>query len=84
LSALTSFNPFRNKSDVMDSAKSSQFVARLASDYTQGFSIRNSGIAVSGAASAHYGLRVSTHIWHDANDIDAFVDAVWDLSGKMS
>lgn len=84
LSALTSFNPFQNKDDIMNSAKSSTFVARMLSDYPQGFVIRNAGFSVIGAASDHYGVRISTHVWHDATDIDLLVDAMWDLSRKMA
>ncbi|GHC97111.1 aminotransferase [Pseudorhodoferax aquiterrae] len=82
--ALTSFNPFRNKDDVMNSAKATQFVSRLQAEYPQGLIIRNASFPVIGAASNHYAMRVSTHLWHDANDIDALVDAMWDLSGKMA
>ena len=84
IAALTSFNPFQKKDDVMDSAKSTQFVSRLAAEYPQGFQIRNSNFAVIGAAKDHYGVRVSTHLWHDATDIDLLVDAMWDLSKKMA
>ncbi|MBL8356954.1 MULTISPECIES: aminotransferase class V-fold PLP-dependent enzyme [Delftia] len=84
LSALTCFNPFQNKDDVMNGTKSSTFVARMLSDYPQGFVIRNSNFPVIGAAAEHYGVRVSTHLWHDARDIDLLVDAMWDLSRKMA
>nr|WP_326540091.1 aminotransferase class V-fold PLP-dependent enzyme [Pseudorhodoferax sp.] len=83
-SALTSFNPFRNKADVKDTTKSGQFVTRLQNEYPQGFIIRNSGFEVIGETAQHYAMRVSTHLWHDANDIDLLVDAMWDLSGKMA
>jgi len=85
LSALTSFNPFykKNKGDIMDSAKSNAFVARMLSDYPQHFIIRNANFAVIGAPQEHYGVRVSTHLWHDANDVDKLVDAMWDLANKM-
>ncbi|MGJ7489361.1 aminotransferase class V-fold PLP-dependent enzyme [Variovorax sp. ZT4R33] len=82
--ALTSWNPFQNKADVMDSAKSATFVSRLQAEYPQGLIIRNSGFEVIGATAQHYAMRVSTHVWHDANDIDALVDAMWDLSRKMA
>jgi selenocysteine lyase/cysteine desulfurase len=82
--ALTSFNPFRTKDDVMNATKASQFVSRLQAEYPQGLIIRNASFPVIGAASNHYAMRISTHLWHDANDIDALVDAMWDLSGKMA
>ena len=84
LSALTSFNPFQNSADVMNSAKSSTFVARMLSDYPKGFVVRNSNFAVIGAAADHYGVRISTHLWSNAADIDGLVDAMWDLSMKMA
>lgn len=82
--ALTCFNPFRNAADVMDSKKSSDFVARMASDYTPSFIIRNVNFPVIGAAADHYGIRISTHLWTNADEIDALVDAMWTLSGKMA
>ena len=82
--ALTSFNPFQNAADVTDTVKSAAFVSRLMAEYPQGFIIRNSGFEVIGAAAQHYAIRVSTHVWHDANDIDLLVDAMWDLSRKMA
>lgn len=82
-SALTSFNPFQVKTDIMDSKKSSAFVARMLSDFPQKFVVRNANFSVIGAPSDHYGVRVSTHVWHDANDIDGVVNAMWDLSRKM-
>ena len=82
--ALTSFNPFQNKADVMDTVKSAAFVSRIQAEYPQGFIIRNSGFEVIGSAAQHYAIRVSTHLWHDANDIDLLVDAMWDLSRKMA
>jgi len=83
LSALTSFNPFPNKTDVMNAQKATAFVARMQSDYPQGFIVRSADFPVIGAASNHYAIRVSTHLWHDARDIDLLVDAMWDLSRKI-
>ncbi|XDF36556.1 aminotransferase class V-fold PLP-dependent enzyme [Paracidovorax avenae] len=83
LSALTSFNPFPNKADVMNAQKANAFVSRMLGDYAQGFVIRSADFPVIGAPSNHYGIRVSTHLWHDARDIDLLVDAMWDLSRKI-
>lgn len=82
--ALTSFNVFRNPADVMNAQKANEFVSRLAAEYPQHFVIRNASFPVIGAASNHYAMRISTHLWQDANDLDALVDAMWDLSGKMA
>ena len=83
VSALTSFNPFVNATDVLDSAKSGQFVARMLSDYSPGFVIRNVNVPVVGAPSDHYVMRISTHLWTSVDDIDRLVAAMYDLSRKM-
>ncbi len=84
VSALTSFNPFQNPADVMNREKSNQFVSLMLSDYSPGFAIRNAGFDVIGAPAQHYGVRVSTHLWADADDVDRLVDAMWQLSKKMA
>lgn len=84
VSAVSSFNPFVNPNDVLDSAKSGQFVARMLSDYSPGFVIRNVNVPVIGAPSDHYVIRISTHLWTSATDIDRLVEAMWDLSRKMA
>lgn len=84
LSAVSSFNPFQKKEDVLNSQKSGQFVSRMLSDFTPGFSIRNVGFAVPGATANHYGVRISTHLWHDADDVDRLVDSMWNLSRTMA
>jgi isopenicillin-N epimerase len=83
LSAITSFNPFVNPNDVMDSVKSGQFVGRIFSDYSPGFVVRNVNVPVIGAASDHYAIRISTHLWTNVADLDRMLDAMWDLSRKM-
>jgi selenocysteine lyase/cysteine desulfurase len=83
VSAVTSFNPFIKQADVLDSVKSGQFVARMLSDYSPGFVIRNVNVPVIGAPSDHYVIRISTHLWTSASDIDRLVEAMWDLSRKM-
>ena len=83
VSALTSFNPFVNAADVLNSAKSDQFVARMLSDYSPGFVIRNVNVPVAGAPSDHYVMRISTHLWTSVHDVDRLVEAMWDLSRKM-
>lgn len=83
VSAVSSFNPFIKETDVLDSVKSGQFVSRMLSDYSPGFVIRNVNVPVIGAPSDHYVIRISTHLWTSATDIDRLVDAMWDLSRKM-
>ncbi|WP_305821871.1 hypothetical protein [Massilia brevitalea] len=38
---------------------------------------------VIGAASDHYAIRISTHLWTGVEDIDRLVGAMADLAGKM-
>lgn len=83
VSAVTSFNPFHTASDVMNSARSAQFVARMLSDYSPGFVIRNVNVPVIGAPGDHYIIRISTHLWTSVDDIDRLVAAMSDLSRKM-
>jgi len=84
LSALTCFNPFINKADIKDAQKSTSFVNRMLSDFGPGFVIRNASFAVIGDTANHNGIRISTHLWHDAQDIDRLVDAMWSLTNSMA
>jgi isopenicillin-N epimerase len=79
--ALTAFNPMRRPADITDKAKSDAFVKRMQDEY--GFIIRNVNFPVPGQEKDHFGVRVSTHIWTNAAEIDQLVDAMWELSGKM-
>lgn len=80
-SALTTFNPFITASDVMTPAKASEFVTRLHDEYH--ITIRTTIVPVAGAAAAHNVIRVSTHLFHDAHDVDRFVDSAWRLAQEM-
>ncbi|MGW1682188.1 aminotransferase class V-fold PLP-dependent enzyme [Saccharopolyspora sp. NPDC002376] len=80
--ALSSFNPFRNPADVLDKAKSDQFVARMKDEY--GIVIRNVDFPVIGSARKHAPVRISTHLFHQRDDVERVVDAMWDLAGKMA
>ena len=83
VSALTAFNPFQAASDVMNSARSGECVARMLSDYSPGFVIRNVNVPVTGAASDHYPIQISAHLWTGVDDVDRLVAAMTDLSRKM-
>lgn len=76
--ALTSFNPFRNPAEVYDKAKSDAFVARLRSEY--GIVVRNSDPAIKGQTARPYPLRISTHLFHQAEDVERVTDAMWKIS----
>jgi len=84
LSAITSFNPFVNPADIGNKEKSASFVARLMSDHAPGFLIRNVDVPVIGSEARHWVVRVSTHLWADAADIDRLVDAMWATSRAMT
>jgi len=83
VSAVTSFNPFNNAGDILNSAKSNEFVARMLSDYSPGFVIRNVNVPVVGAPSDHYAIRISTHLWTSVDDVERLVLSMDDLRRKM-
>ncbi len=80
--ALTAFNPFRNPEHVKDKARSDAFVKRMLDEY--GFVIRNVNFPVPGSDKDHYGIRVSTHLWTNYDEVNQLVDAMWELSGKLN
>lgn len=80
--ALTSFSPFRDPRDVHDAEKTTAFVARLKDEY--GIVIRTSNFPVIGSSKSHQAVRVSTHLFHQTEDMDRVVDAMWELSTKMA
>lgn len=74
-SGLTSFNPF---SDLKDPEKIATFVNRLHEEAN--YQIRSTEFHLH-ADDAEYthALRFSTHIFHNENQIDTLVDALYDL-----
>jgi selenocysteine lyase/cysteine desulfurase len=82
LSALTAFNPFAAPGDVLDPTKAATFVTRLHDEYH--ITIRTTIVPVVGAPAAHNPIRVSTHLFHTAQDVDRFVDSAWRLSRAMA
>ncbi len=85
VSALTSFNPFFYDRDLIKvAAPSNTFVSRLRSEY--GIVVRNTTVPVRTGPTTtenHFPLRVSTHLWHSARDVDYLVRSCWDLATKM-
>ncbi|MFB6962130.1 aminotransferase class V-fold PLP-dependent enzyme [Streptomyces sp. NPDC056309] len=79
---LTSFAPFRDPRDVHDAQKTATLVARLKDEH--GIVIRTSDFPVIGSARSHQAVRVSTHLFHQKEDVERIVDALWRLSGDMS
>ena len=89
LSALTSFSPFHEANvsistgqSADETAQSAAFVARMLSDY--GIVIRNTAVPVIGSPAPHHPMRISTHLFHSARDIDRLVNAMADLTSKMT
>ena len=81
LSALTSFNPFVNHDDIYSAEKSGQFVTRLRE---KGFGVRNTTVPAIGHPQSLRPLRISTHLWHNADDVDALVDAMWQTANELN
>ncbi len=79
---LTSFAPFRDPRDVHDAQRTATLVARLKDEH--GIVIRTSDFPVPGSARPHQAVRISTHLFHQREDVERVVDALWDLSGTMS
>jgi isopenicillin-N epimerase len=92
VSALTSFNPFYYNPALITQgavggvpAPSATFVTRLLDEY--GIVVRNTTTPVlqpSGTTQNHFPIRISTHLWHNARDVDRVLDAMWELATKMS
>lgn len=82
LSALTAFNPFAAPADVLDATKAATFVTRLHDEYR--ITVRSTIVPVVGAPAPHNPIRVSTHLFHNAHDVDRFVESAWRLSRAMA
>ncbi|WP_419994924.1 aminotransferase class V-fold PLP-dependent enzyme [Streptomyces boninensis] len=80
--ALTSFAPFRDRDDIYDADKATKFVARLKDEH--GIVIRTSDFPVIGSSKNHQVVRVSTHLFHQKEDVERVADAMWRLSREMS
>ncbi|MQA82408.1 MAG: aminotransferase class V-fold PLP-dependent enzyme [Streptosporangiales bacterium] len=80
--ALTSFNPFQNPADITDEAKSTRLVERVRDEY--GYTLRNVGFDVIGSDKQHFPVRISTHLFHNADDVDGVVAAVWKVSKSLA
>ncbi|MEU5363978.1 aminotransferase class V-fold PLP-dependent enzyme [Streptomyces sp. NPDC005925] len=79
--ALTSFAPFRDPGDVYDAKKTEALVARLKDEH--GIVIRTSDFPVLGSARPHQAVRISTHLFHQEEDVERLIDALWRLSRTM-
>lgn len=90
LSAITSFSPFHPsnmKLPLGDQAtaetnQSTLFVSRMLAEY--GIVIRNTTVPVIGSPAPHHPIRISTHLFHSAQDVDRVVRSMRDLSMRMT
>ncbi|CAA0117786.1 Isopenicillin N epimerase [BD1-7 clade bacterium] len=81
LSALTTFTPFTRNRD--DKDISDLFVSKLYDDY--GYIVRNTATPIThrGVTETEYPIRISTHLFHDAKDVQGVFDAMKDLSERF-
>lgn len=78
-SGLTAFNPFE---DPTDGAKIVTFRDRLRDEY--GFIIRYTNFKIKLKDSKdNYALRISTHLFHNYQQVEELVDAMYDLYRDM-
>ena len=78
-SGLTTFNPFDEQSDL---ATLNAFRDRLREEYD--FVIRTTDFKVSKTGPDVHALRISTHLFHDRDDVENLVDAMYDLYRDMT
>ena len=81
ISALTSFVPL-NAFAPTDGTRSSEFVTRLREEY--GFVVRNTSVPMPQGGDNHRPLRISTHLFHDFDDVDGVINAAIDLSERFA
>jgi isopenicillin-N epimerase len=89
LSALTSFSPFHTSSLSLplgqaatdETTQSTTFVTRMREEY--GIVIRNTAVPVIGSPAPHHPMRISTHLFHSARDVDRLVRSMKDLASRM-
>lgn len=79
--ALTAFNPFQRVEDVRDEEKSDALVERLEDEH--GIVVRNTSTPTPDGQT-HHPIRVSTHLFHNSDDVDRAIRAIWKVSKKMS
>jgi selenocysteine lyase/cysteine desulfurase len=82
-SGLTTMNPF---ADYTDGGKIFEFRERLREeyDYIVRYTTRHMSLAnqLAGAPRG-YAMRISTHLFHNFDQIDGLIEAMYDLWGKM-
>jgi selenocysteine lyase/cysteine desulfurase len=77
VSGITTINPFQNKTD---STKTSALVSRLMSDYNIRVVLRNFPTPTGGQLTS---VRVSTHLFHDYQDLDYVMGAIQSLAPQI-
>lgn len=78
-SGISSFNPFADQSDL---TTLNLFRDRLRDEY--GFIVRSTDFEITQGAGEVHALRISTHLFHNTDDVEGLVDAMADLFGDMT
>lgn len=73
--------PVPGPADITNQEKSNTLVQRVRSEY--GYTIRNVNVPVIGSEQFHYPVRVSTHLFHNEDDVDGVAKAVWEVSKAL-
>ena len=77
-SGISSFNPFPDQSD-LDTLN--LFRDRLREEY--GYIVRTTDFEITQGSGEVHALRISTHLFHDEDDVMGLVDAMADLFAQM-
>ncbi|MGP4048471.1 aminotransferase class V-fold PLP-dependent enzyme [Streptomyces sp. 2A115] len=80
--ALTAFNPFADRRDVLDATRTATFVERLLTEHR--ITVRSTEVPVPGSDLVHHAVRISTHLFHTRDDVDRVLRAAWQLSRTMA
>jgi selenocysteine lyase/cysteine desulfurase len=82
LTGLTTFNPFAVVADTRDEKKYLEFVRRLEHEHR--IIVKHTQFPVDGSGRLHFGIRMSTRLYHTAQQIDDLVVALRAVSRAMA
>jgi selenocysteine lyase/cysteine desulfurase len=78
-SGITSFNPFADRTDL---TRLSEFRGRLRDEF--GYIVRTTDFNITIDGPDEHALRISTHLFHDEQDVEGLVVAMYQLYQQMS
>jgi len=78
-SGITSFNPFADRTDL---ARLNEFRDRLREEY--GYIVRTTDFEITLGGGQEHALRISTHLFHDEQDVEGLVVAMQQLYQQMT